>query len=80
MTPALRGVPFVMAPRRLNEPSGVPMTRSAGLLEAASKSCAHGLLLGSTRSRAARLSLRRSRIPRALRSRLTGARYSVLFE
>jgi hypothetical protein len=56
------------------------MTRSRGFDEAASRSCAHGLLLGSDRSRAARLSLRRSRMPRALESRFAGARYKVLVD
>jgi hypothetical protein len=75
--PLLRGVFLVTAPRRA---SPVSKSRSAGLFEDASRSCAHGLLLGSSRSRAARLSLLRSRMPRALISRFAGVRYKVSFE
>ena len=73
--PPLRGVFFVTASRRFSPPSGEPSTKSAGL--AASMSCAHGLLFGSARSLAARLSLRRSRIPRDAWLPV-GSRYSVL--
>lgn len=69
--PLLRGVPLVTAPRRARPES---RSRLAGFVEADSKSCAQGLLLGSTRSRAARLSLLRSRMPRALVSRRGGLR------
>ena len=62
-------------------------TRSAGVADETSISCAHGLLLGSTtvggsptRSRAARLSLLRSRMPLALASRFAGVRVSPLLE
>jgi hypothetical protein len=80
LAPALRGVPLPTALRRAKDPSGVPKTRSAGFAEAASRSCAQGLLLGSARSRATRLSLRRSRMPRVLLSDFVEVRYEVLFE
>jgi hypothetical protein len=73
IAPPLRGVPLVTAPRRVKP---VSSSKLAGFVDEASRSCAHGLLLGSTRSRAARLSLLRSRMPRALISRL-GVRDSV---
>lgn len=81
----LRGVPLVTPRRRVMELSGaLDKTRSDGFAEADSISCAQGLLLGSTalyplpdRSRAARLSLLRSRIPRALGSRFAGVRFSA---